>query len=82
MSTILGPTARLVGRLMRVPVRFVGWVYRRRPHEPEGSMRRVVDSQAGTRSAVYQVGMQEVYGAENQLRDADDALEAENQRPR
>jgi hypothetical protein len=54
------------------PVRFLQWVYQRRAYEPESAWRRAVDGQAGTRSRIYQVGMQETYLSENKLRQAEE----------
>lgn len=68
---------RVLRRVARVAGRFVNWVYRRRPFEPETALRRTIDSQAGTRSPVYQVGMQEVYRSELKLRDAADARDVD-----
>jgi hypothetical protein len=78
---VLRNVARVAGAVGRAPLRFVNWVYRRRPFEPESALRRTIDSQAGTRSPVYQIGMQEVYRSENELRKASDARDGEN-RPR
>ena len=67
--------------LVTVPLRFVRWVYRRGPYEPESSARRIIDSQASARSPVYQVGMQEVHLSERKLRDAADAHDVDDGRP-